>query len=231
MDKNNLVAKVVFNPERDTSKAKKAADKLIDIVKQNGWAVKVGGGEHLMYEAWQTVGKYYNCSVGTGDANAVKIGEVDGFSAKAYVIDNKTGVKIGEAEAYCMRDEANWKTKPTFQLASMAQTRAGSRALRQIFGFVVALAGYNPTPAEEMIHETVKAVESVQGVQTETPIEPNNPSELPASDKQWNYIKALWGDKDQDELYGYLEDEFSLAVYKDLTKSQASRIIGKLAMK
>ena len=38
----------------------------------------------------------------------------------------------------------------------MAQTRAGSKALRQILGFVVALAGYSPTPADEMILESAK---------------------------------------------------------------------------
>jgi hypothetical protein len=39
---------------------------------------------------------------------------------------------------------------PWFQLASMAQTRAGAKALRNAFAWVVVLAGYQPTPAEEM---------------------------------------------------------------------------------
>ena len=49
-----------------------------------------------------------------------------------------------------MYDEKNWKGKPWFQLASMAQTRAGAKALRNLLARVVVLAGYNPTPAEEM---------------------------------------------------------------------------------
>lgn len=40
--------------------------------------------------------------------------------------------------------------KPLFQLRSMAQTRASAKALRSIFAWVVVLAGYKPTPAEEM---------------------------------------------------------------------------------
>lgn len=155
-DKDLIIkqAKVTFNPERDTAKAARAARQLIDIVKQNGWSISLGGKkEHIFYEGWQTVGKYYNYTVATGEAVNVEIGEVTGFKAKAWVVDNRTGMKVGEAEAYCMKDEANWKTKPLFQLASMAQTRAGSKALRQIFGFVVALAGYSPTPAEEMIKD------------------------------------------------------------------------------
>lgn len=39
---------------------------------------------------------------------------------------------------------------PLFQLKSMAQTRACSKVLRQCFAWVVVLAGYRPTPAEEL---------------------------------------------------------------------------------
>lgn len=223
--------KIVFNPERDTQKAKKAADKLIDIVKQNNWAIRLGSGEHLKYEAWQTVGKYFNCTVATGESEIVKIGDVDGFKAKAWVTDNKTGIKVGEAEAYCMRDESNWKAKPTFQLASMAQTRAGSKALRQMFGFVVALAGYNPTPAEEM--DGVK-----EAFPSEAPISqasfttyPNN-STL-ATEKQWNFIDKLWekSEKDPEELHSYLEEKFNIESYDQLSLAQASQVIAALTQK
>lgn len=47
-------------------------------------------------------------------------------------------VKIGETQ------------KPLFQLRSMAQTRAEAKALKGVFSWVVVLAGYRPTPAEEM---------------------------------------------------------------------------------
>jgi len=216
-DKNLIVQpKIIFSPVKDTAKAKKAADQLIDIVKQNGWSIKLGGkSEHLMYEAWQTVGKYYNCTVATGEAENVEIGEVTGFKAKAWVIDNKTGIRVGEAEAYCMKDEANWKIKPLFQLASMAQTRAGSKALRQIFGFVVALAGYNPTPAEEMIKDDP---DWVKNGQTQT-------INL-ASEKQINFIKGLLDQK------GYTREQlaykFKVKTLEELTKDQASDIIMNL---
>ena len=42
---------------------------------------------------------------------------------------------------------------PRFQLRSMAQTRAGAKALRNALAWVVVLAGYRPTPAEEMTGE------------------------------------------------------------------------------
>ena len=39
---------------------------------------------------------------------------------------------------------------PMFQLRSMAQTRSGAKAFRNILAWVVVLAGYRPTPAEEL---------------------------------------------------------------------------------
>lgn len=39
---------------------------------------------------------------------------------------------------------------PSFQLRSMAQTRAAAKALRNALAWVVVLAGYRPTPAEEL---------------------------------------------------------------------------------
>lgn len=149
---------VLGKPKRDTAFAHQSALVLKDIVTQNGWAIKLGQGVHLKYEAWQTIGKYYGYTVKTGESVYVEAGDIKGFEAKAWVIDNKTGMEIGGAEAGCFTDEPNWKNKPLFQLKSMAQTRAGSKALRQILGFVVALAGYSPTPSDEMIVGEVKEV-------------------------------------------------------------------------
>lgn len=44
---------------------------------------------------------------------------------------------------------------PLFQLRSMAQTRSSSKAIRNAMGWVVVLAGYRPTPAEELPVEEV----------------------------------------------------------------------------
>ena len=43
---------------------------------------------------------------------------------------------------------------PLFQLASMAQTRAAAKVHRQVLAWVVVLAGYKPTPAEELDSKT-----------------------------------------------------------------------------
>lgn len=199
-----------FNPQKDTTQAEKAAKKLVDIVKQQGWAIKVGNGEHLLFSAWQTLGKYYGYTVRTFEAEPISIGEVQGFKAKAEVIDNKTGFVIGGAEAYCMKDEFNWGKKPLFQLASMAQTRSGSKALRQILAFVVAIAGYSETPAEEMTGEEHKEEKTLS---------------FPATSKQLNFIKGMLKKK------GYEESDLTVkyGAMDKLTMTDASKIINNLS--
>lgn len=49
---------------------------------------------------------------------------------------------------------AGEESVPLFQLASMAQTRANAKALRNILSWVVVLAGYGTTPAEELDDKT-----------------------------------------------------------------------------
>lgn len=209
-----------FDPETQIEHAQAAAKRLIDIVKQNKWSVSVGGPkEHLMYEAWQTLGKFYNLAVDTSEeAEPVQVGDVQGFKARAKVIDTVTGKTVGGAIAYCMRDEANWKAKPTFQLASMAQTRAGAKSLRQLLSFVVALAGYSPTPLEEMTGDEYKK---------------NTYSDQPKSgysgkvtDGQKKFIRDLLRQKGFSE--SQLLEKYEVGSIDDITFEQASQVITNL---
>lgn len=46
--------------------------------------------------------------------------------------------------------EAGTESKPLFQLRSMAQTRAEAKVLKSVFGYVVVMAGFKASVAEEM---------------------------------------------------------------------------------
>jgi len=66
----------------------------------------------------------------------------------------RDGAVVGGDSQVCTWDETRWKTRSSSEVLGMAQTRAKGRALRGPLGFVVALAGYVPTPAEEMAEAT-----------------------------------------------------------------------------
>ena len=127
-----------------------AAAALKDVIDRKPRAVKFGGEVYLEFEDWQLLGQFYGYQVKTGEATRVEVGGSFGARAQA-VLYNREGVVVGGAEAFCLSDEENWKNKPFYQLASMAQTRAASKSLRNRLAWVAVLAGYRPTPAEEMV--------------------------------------------------------------------------------
>src|SRR3990167_10765683 len=144
-------------PDEVLKTAMDAARALADVVKRKPKPLIVNGEQYLEFEDWQTVGHFYGLHAKTEDAQPVTVHGIEGAKAKAVII-NRDGLSIGGAEAYCLRDEDKWKNKPWFQLASMAQTRAASKAFSNVLRWVVVLAGYKGTPAEEMADEKPASV-------------------------------------------------------------------------
>jgi hypothetical protein len=64
---------------------------------------------------------------------------------------NKPGRSMPKKERVLVGQES----VPLYQLASMAQTRANAKALRNVLSWVVVLAGYRPTPSEELLEARV----------------------------------------------------------------------------
>lgn len=152
----NYTPAIVQNPQEILDRGREAAQVLKSMIDQTNSKVKIGNSEHIKIEAWQTIGSFYHTTVKTRLVEACTIAGIDGAHAIADLVTDD-GLVIGSGESYCMRDEANWKTKPWFQLSSMAQTRAASKALSNKYKWVCVLAGYAGTPAEEMDSEATPA--------------------------------------------------------------------------
>lgn len=161
--------RVMRDPSVVLAEAKKAAQALMEVVKLKPNPVKFNGQQYLEYEDWQTVAKFYGITAKVTRTNFIDFGGVKGFEAAADAV-RSDGIVISSAEAMCLNDEDNWSTRtkygwndatkkkekigdvavPLFQLKSMAQTRACAKALRNVLAWVVVLAGFQPTPADEM---------------------------------------------------------------------------------
>ena len=164
--------KLAGNPEERLKQGKEAAKALMSVAKP----VNIQGNQHLPIGDWQTIGSFYGLSAGAEDSEPVVIDNVSGFKAKA-VVRKSDGTIISSAIGYCM-DEGTWKGREMFAQASMAQTRACSKALRMVLGWVVVLAGYKDTPAEEMDFQDqgVAGGETIKA-RTEKVIVTHNPPE------------------------------------------------------
>lgn len=144
-------------PEIVLEEARAAATALKQVIDSKPKKVTFNGETYLENEDWLTVARFYGVTSRIRGTNFVEYGEGDnkvvGFEAIAEAYSVQNGDVISMAESMCLSDERNWSSKPLFQLRSMAQTRASSRVLRQVFGWVVVLAGYKATPAEEMVEK------------------------------------------------------------------------------
>jgi hypothetical protein len=206
----------VFDPEKDIQQGQKAAKALLKLVKLTK-PLKLGGKDYLYFEHWITIARFYNATVGVEWTRKTETG----WEAKAVVYQN--GQMIGTAEAACNNDEANWKNKPDFQRKSMAQTRAASKALRQIFGYIPVLAGIEATPAEEMNNNHIEVLQASQTQEFGNTTMSNGQNvSKPISQKQALYIKSLrlqkGLEKISDEDLRKLNSEEASAEIKRLTE-------------
>lgn len=144
---NDLV--MMRTPEDVLAEGRRAAKALTDVISKKKHPVMFGGEQYLEFEDWQTVGRFYGVTAKVIKTARVDYGDVQGFEATAVAL-RADGYELSQAESECLSDERNWKGKPSFQLRSMAQTRACAKALRNVLAWVVVLGGYKPTPAEEM---------------------------------------------------------------------------------
>ena len=124
---------------------------LHQVLHNNPKPLIIRDKRYLEYEEWIALGNAFGLTVDTGDSEPVEVFEAKGFKAKARVIRVADGMDLGGAEAYCLDNEENWLNKDYYQMASMAQTRAGSKALANKLRGVVALdKSLSATPADEM---------------------------------------------------------------------------------
>lgn len=136
-------------PEAVLREATLAAKALKEVLDGKTRPVRFNGQTYLEFEDWQTLGRFYGVTAKVTKTEWCDYSGVTGFEAHAVAV-RADGAEISAAQASCLTDEPNWNGKPLFQLKSMAQTRACAKALRNVLAWVVVLAGFKPTPAEEM---------------------------------------------------------------------------------
>jgi hypothetical protein len=138
------------DPNEVVVEATRHANALAEVVQTRNLFTTIQGKQHVHVDGWTLLGSMTGVfPVEEGEAVPVEVDGVKGFKA-TVTARTRSGQVVGRATAYCMRDEDRWRSAKLHALASMAQTRATSKALKGPLGFIVKLAGFEPTPAEEM---------------------------------------------------------------------------------
>ncbi len=135
------------DPGEVVEKATQVANALASVIQAKRLFAHIQGKNHVLVEGWQLLGSMLGVT-----AVCVATEPVDGGFKATVEARTADGRVIGRADALCTKHEKRgpWKTADDYARLSMAQTRATSKALKGPLGFVVSLAGYETTPAEEM---------------------------------------------------------------------------------
>lgn len=150
-------------PEEILQNAAHIAGPLKDLIEKQGLYTSMGtdkrtGKErrHVEVSGWQAAGAMLAAMGGTPiHAHSVWTRRMDRnddvIAYEAHVeIRTINGDVVGAAEAMCSNGESKRSGADEFAIRSMAETRAESRAYRKAIGWIISLAGFSPTPAEEM---------------------------------------------------------------------------------
>ncbi len=136
--------------------AKEQADALMEIVQDRKLFATVGGKPYLEAEAWEIICAFNNVAPDVVYVNSIlDDGKVVAYEAKVNLLD-RNGALRGSGIAECSLEsfptrgrEGRDKDKAA---KSAAQTWAISKAARMAFSWVAVLAGFQPTPASEMVN-------------------------------------------------------------------------------
>jgi hypothetical protein len=139
-----------MRPAERVAFAVECANALKPIIDAKGLAHRLNkqnpDDEYVELEGWQTCGSFCGMTAKVDWVRPVD----DGFEARAVIVRIDSGLEVGAGISSCERDEWKWKNANRYALKGMAQTRAQSRAFRGVLAWILVLAGYKPTPSEEM---------------------------------------------------------------------------------
>jgi hypothetical protein len=133
------------DPVAVVERASTAATALADVIRTRRLFKHIGTHDYVFVEGWTLLGSMLGVFAEVEWSRVME----GGWEARA-VARTLGGRTVGAAEAMCTRTEPKWKTSDAYAIRSMAQTRAVSKALRLPLGFIMELAGYSATPAEEL---------------------------------------------------------------------------------
>jgi len=130
------------------------ANTLKAFVVENELFTQIKGKNFVHVEGWQFAGACMG--IFARPVKVENIGTKDGewkYRAEIELYNVVSDKVVGGGVAIASKSEDKKKSFDEYAIASMAQTRATSKAFRLSFGWIMKIAGYEATPAEEVTEE------------------------------------------------------------------------------
>ncbi len=218
-EKSQIVKFGQLDEKQLVEKATKMADMLVPIIDKKNLYTDIKGKKYVRAEGWTTM--LAMLGIMPEVEWSQKLDREDELAYEARVIlKTIDGKIISAAEAMCSSKEKNWNGRDEYAIRSMAQTRATGKAARLPFAWIMSLAGYEATPAEEIDEPFPTKSRNV---------ETNNNADL-ASEKQIKLIfdlaKSKLEAKNKEEAVDLIGLIMGTKIdIKKLTKQKAKTII------
>lgn len=182
------------------------ATPLAELIHSRRLSQRISGRDYVVCEGWTTLAVMLGVT-----PHEVEVVEEDGvYTATVELRTLADGKTIARASAECGAPDEVWGKRARYARRSMALTRATGKACRMAFSWIMILAGYQATPAEEMEDADYSPVERPQP-------ERASPGDVDAIRQ---LLKAPIGDD--------VRTQVNKRITKGMTPEQAEKCIGYL---
>lgn len=178
-------------PAQLVALATEAANALADVVESRKLYSMIQGKKFVKCEGWTTLAAMLGVT-----PHEIATVEQDGiFTATVELRRLTDGSPVARASAECgAPDELDrqgkplWSARPRYARRSMALTRATAKACRLAFSWIMVLAGFQPTPEEEIPQQERGGHAPKAGDSPPAPTSPQRiteADEFPTRDTPW----------------------------------------------
>jgi len=190
-DEVRLGSLTITNPRDVIERASEIATALAEVINKRNLFTIIRGKKFVHVEGWTTLAAMLGV---TPREVEVRRHDDGAYEAVVELVRNSDGMIIGRASAYVGMDEKDgkgnitWGIRPEYARRSFAITRATGKANRLCYSWIMNLAGFEPTPAEEMIDADFVEVE-----QTKSKKQPAKKSKPNGNARSWDgaIIKSI----------------------------------------
>ena len=230
------------NPAALVAGAAELASQLAIVINKQNLATMIKGKRFVNVEGWTTLATMLGVT-----AREVCTVESEGiYIATIELVRMSDGACISRASAECgSPDELDkygkpiWSNRPRYARRSMAQTRATGKACRLAFSLIMSLAGYEPTPAEEMtpiieaeqvINASVIPKSTVLPATSASVLTAPVPEPTRITTSQHKLLDAQIRDYglDSERVNAWLKSAWKVESVSDLSPTQFERLLIKL---
>lgn len=136
-------------PHEMLARATEMADALKVVIQRAGLVIPIQGRQYVTVEGWTVLCSMLQVFPKVEWTHKLE-GDAIAYEARVALVHMGTGNVVSVAEAMASQAERKPWCGAEFSVRSMAQTRATGKAARLGFSWIIKMAGYEPTPAEEM---------------------------------------------------------------------------------